>query len=201
MDIDIDFSDAQKVKSFFKDRIVLASQIENDDIKKHNVGVYFQSMPVDKELNIAAIPCLITGEQPRRDRAQELGYFKLDFLEVKMLRHFKSKAEIRELLKIPPDWSLLEREDIVTDVFQIRNHFDIVSKVKPKSIEEVADVLALIRPNKRVLLDEYLKNPKHVREHLLYKREAGEKSSFRLCHAVPYSMLIVLNLHIISAYL
>lgn len=201
MDIDIDFADAQKVKQHFKDRIVLASQVENDEIKKHNVGVYFQTIPLDKELNIAAIPCLITGEQPRRDRAQELGYFKLDFLEVKMLRHFKSKAEIRELLKIEPDWSLLEREEIVKNVFQIKNHFDIVSKVKPKSIEEVADVLALIRPNKRKLLEEYLKNPKQVRDNLLYRREEDEKSSFKHCHSLPYAMLIVLNLHIITAYM
>lgn len=200
MDIDIDFADAQAVKKLFKDRIVLASQIENDDIKKHNVGVYFQTIPIDKELNIAAIPCLITGETPRRDRAGELGYIKIDLLEVKLLQKFKSKSEIRQLLKIDPDWTMLENENIVQQLFQIRKHFDVVSQVRPKSIQELADVLALIRPNKRKLLDEYIKDPVKVRENLLYKREEGEKSSFRMAHALPYSMLIILNLHYINAY-
>jgi hypothetical protein len=41
---------------------------------------------------------------------------------------------------------------ITDQLFQLNGHFDIVSKMKPKTIYQLAMVLALIRPAKRYLV-------------------------------------------------
>lgn len=184
MDIDIDVKSSFVPKDVFD--IVHASIVENGDLRKHPAGVYFQIMPVDYDTNLAAIPY---------DKAEELGYFKIDMLHLSLLNNFVNKAEIKELLKQEPDWAMLEDKNIVTQLFQIKKHFDVVSQVKPTSVEELADVLALIRPNKRNLLEAYLKARKTVREKYLYVRDEGDRTSFRKSHAIAYALTIKLQMN------
>jgi len=184
MDIDIDISPETKPEDIFK--IIKASMIEKDEIKKHPVGVYFQNIPTDPITGLAAIPY--------KD-AEALGYYKIDMLHLNILKQFDSKSEIKSLLKKPTNWSLLEDRSIVENLFHIGKHFDIVYQVKPKSVLELADILALIRPNKIKLLDKYLKNRKLARQELYTKRS---KSDLRKSHAIPYALLIVLQLNIIE---
>jgi len=166
--------------------VVNASIVENGELRKHPAGVYFQSIPVDKETDLAAIPY---------NKAQECGYYKVDLLHLSLLNNFIDKNEIREFLKKEPDWQMLEDREIVVQLFQIKNHFDVVSRVKPKSVQQLADVLALIRPNKRKLLDAYLRSPDIIREKYLYVRDEGDKTSFRRSHAVAYALTIKLQMN------
>lgn len=187
MDIDIDVKSSFVPKDIFD--VVYASIVETDALRKHPAGVYFQMMSVDTETNLSAIPY---------NKAEELGYYKIDMLHLSLLNNFISKGEIRELLKQEPDWRVLEDEQTVSQLFQIKKHFDIVSKVKPTSVEELADVLALIRPNKRRLLDAYLRSPKEIREKYLYVREEGDKTSFRKSHSIAYALTIKLQMNSIK---
>lgn len=195
MDIDIDLADSDLAKKIFDDKITLASRVENGELIKHLVGVYLQDIPRDTETGLAAIPCILSSEEPRRDRALELGYFKIDFLHLDLLKNFKSKQEIRDLLRKEPDWKMLEDPDIVKRLFHIHRHFDVVFQVRPTSIEQLSDILALIRPNKIALLDKYLKNPADIRKELYTRRS---KTDMKKAHALPYAMLIVLNMHLIQ---
>ena len=115
MDIDIDISPETKPEDIFK--IIKASMIEKDEIKKHPVGVYFQNIPTDPITGLAAIPY--------KD-AEALGYYKIDMLHLNILKQFDSKSEIKSLLKKPTNWSLLEDRTIVENLFHIGKHFDIV---------------------------------------------------------------------------
>jgi len=195
MDIDIDLADDTAAKELFKGQLTLASRVENNELVKHLVGVYFQEIPEDPITGLAAVPCIVSGEEPRRDRALELGYFKIDFLHLDLLSKFKSKKEMRTLLRTPPDWSMLENPEIVKRIFHIHRHFDLVYQVRPTSVDQLADILMLIRPNKIGLLHKYLKNPADVKEELCTKRD---KTDLRLSHAIPYAMLIVLNMHLLK---
>jgi hypothetical protein len=193
MDIDIDFDNPEKVKKLFADKIVIASRVEDNELKKHNVGTYIQNIPKDKVTGLAAIPCMITNEKPKRDRAEELGYYKFDFLKASLLERVESKEELDRLIKTEPDWSLLEEPNFVKNLWHIGNHFDVVFQVKPKSILELADVMALIRPGKRGLLDKYLRDPEGIRTELYTKRAPED---MRKSHCLPYAMLIVVNMHL-----
>jgi len=185
MDIDIDLEpDFDPTKLFRK--IVPASQVKDGELAKHNVGYYFQEIPIDVITGYSAIPYKQT---------EEFGYYKIDLLKVNILKHFKSKQEMRQLVKEEPDWALLKDESVVKKLFHLGNHYDIVSKVQPTNVQELADVFALIRPHKKVLLDKYLKNPKRLRPELYTKRQAGD---MRKAHAIAYALLIVLQLHLIK---
>jgi hypothetical protein len=191
MDIDIDIAPEVDVEELFPN-VIRSSRIENDELKKHNVGYHFQNIAVDPITGFAAIPA--KPDKPV-DQLKEHGYIKIDMITVNLLKHFKSKEEMRELQEKEPDWSLLEDEEVVSKLFHLAKHFDVISRVKPRSIVALADVFALIRPNKLKMLDKYLSNPEQYREELFTKRDP---SDMRRAHALPYALLIVLQLHLIK---
>lgn len=187
MDIDIDFPTTFNVQTVLH-RAIPASMIKNGELTKHPCGYYFQTIPVDPFTNLAAIPY---------DKAEELGYFKIDFLHLSLLDYFKSKDEIRQLLQKQPNWNLLTDRNCVQKLFQLHRHYDLLVKIKPTSIIELADCIALIRPNKKHLIDEYLKDKQQTR-YKLYRQKNDDKSSFKRSHALAYALTIVLQLHLIE---
>lgn len=186
MDIDIDVSDNEFARSVLKNSI-RASMVENGILKPHLVGVYLQNMPVDAMTGLAAIPY---------DIADDYGFKKIDILHLSILENFSNKKQIKKLLKKQPDWRLLLDDEVIPKLFHLSKHADTLKKVKPSSIEELADTLALIRPNKNNLIDKYVKNKNEVRK-LLYKKV--DASDLRRSHAIPYAQIIVLQLHLIKA--
>ncbi len=187
MDIDIDLQTNFDPLDIFEEA-TRASMVKNNDLIKHNVGVYFQSIPIDSMTGLAAIPY---------QQAEEVGYFKVDFLHLSLLDVFETKEEIRELLKLEPDWSLLLKEDVVEKLFQIHRQYNLVSKLAPKSVEELADLIALMRPGKRHLVDAYIKDKALIREELYRKPDDG-KYYFKKAHSISYALNIVLQLHLIK---
>ena len=187
MDVDIDFPTTFNPLDYF-DTAIRASMVKNGKLVKHPAGIYFQDIPVDNITDLAAIPY---------KEAERLDFFKVDFLHLSLLDNFKHKDEIRALIEIEPDWLLLESPNIVQHLFQIHQHFDVIIQVKPKSVIELADCIALIRPAKRYLLDYYIKNPLIIRPEIYSKPENG-KYYFKKSHAIAYALTIVLQLHLIK---
>jgi DNA polymerase III alpha subunit len=185
MDIDIDLPPKFDVVKIFP-TAVPASIIEGGELKRHRVSYYLQNVPLDKVTGVAAVP---------HDETEQFGCHKIDFLTIKLLKEFKSKEEMYQLQEKEPNWNLFLKKDVVVKLFQLGDHFTILSKVKPRSILEVADVLALIRPNKKALLYKYLKDPNGTRDELFTR---GDAKDFRKSHAVAYAILIVLQLHLIE---
>ena len=188
MDIDIDFRSDFSPQTVFP-QAIQASRIQDNDIKKHPAGIYFQKIPVDKVTNLAAIPY---------DKASDYGFFKIDFLHLSLLDHFESKEEIRILSQTEPDWTLLQIPSVVSKLFQLHRHFDLVNQIKPCNVQELADCIALIRPAKRFLIPAYLKNKQATRVHL-YTKPTDGRPYFKKAHAIAYSLTIVLQLHLIKA--
>lgn len=190
-DIDIDVpSTFNPLEVFGTDVVVKASTYKDKKLTPHPCGVYFQNVPKDPLTNLSAITY---------KEATDLGCFKVDFLHLYVYDHFSSKDEIKQLIKIDPDWNLLEIPSVVKQLFQISNHFDIVNQVKPKSILELADCLALIRPQKRYALNAYLKNRIKIRNEELYKFNEGDGGyGFKKAHSIAYSCVIILQLHLIK---
>ncbi len=189
MDIDLDLKTNFDPLEYFP-QAICASMVKNGTLRKHPAGVYLQTIPKDDISNSAAIPY---------KEAEKVGYFKIDFLHLSLLDIFESKAEIRGLIRKEPDWSMLEDQETVEKLFQIHRHFDIVFKIKPKSVNDLADCMSIIRPAKRYLLEAYLQDKEKTRQ-LLYEIPADPtKYYFKLSHAISYSLNIVLQLHLIKA--
>lgn len=186
MDIDIDVSDNKKVRELIP-FAVRASIVENSEIKPHIVGMYFQNVPVDRLSGLSAIPY---------DIAEEYGYTKIDILNLSFLQYFDNKQQIRKLLQKEPDWNILLEDRHIEKLFHLSKHADVLKSIKPSSVEELADVLALIRPNKKHLIPKYIKDKVGTRKELYIKVDA---SDLRKSHAIPYAQIIVLQMHLIKA--
>ncbi len=187
MDVDIDFKTNFDPLDYF-DQAVRASRIFNDELVKHPAGAYLQNIPVDEMTGLSAIPF--------KD-AEELEYFKIDFLHLSLLDNFTTKNQIRKLVDVEPDWGLLYSAENVQKLFQIHKHYELIFKVKPTSVQELADCIALIRPAKRHLLDAYTQEPDLIRTEL-YRKPDDDKYHFKKPHAIAYAVTIVLQLHLIK---
>jgi len=186
-DIDIDLPGSFNMAKTFP-TWVRASLLTENKLTAHPCGYYPQNIPQDPYTKLSAIPY---------EMAEEIGFQKLDFLHVTVYDHFKSREEIEELVKIEPNWDLLLLPSVSTKLFQLAKHSDMLQSVKPKSILELADVLALIRPGKRNLLNLYLKDRVLGRQ-LLYSKGKDGSYGFKKAHAVSYAMVVVLQLHLVS---
>lgn len=186
MDIDIDLR-ADFDPGLIMKQAIPASIVKNGELTKHPCGHYLQTMPIDAHTGLAAIP---------HKEAEQFGFFKFDFLHIWPLDYFTSKHEMRRLLQIEPDWSLLEDPKQVEKLFQINRQADLVTQLKPRSIQELADCIAIIRPGKARLLQKYLKDKIGTRKEL-YVREEDGPYSFKKGHALAYAHTIVLCLHLI----
>jgi len=178
-DIDIDLK-SRTEKGEYGVRAIIHDQDRNR-IKPHPSGHYINSnIPVDGVTGMAAID--------HKD-ADELGFAKIDLLTNTSYDMFSSKQDVLDSLHKEPDWNLLLDEKFLKTLPQIGNHFDLVNKVKPKSIEDLADVLALMRPGKTHLLKSYLRNKDKVRPNLYRKPKSG--FTFKKSHAIAYAAMIV----------
>ncbi len=190
MDIDLDFSADFKPEKIFPN-IIQASQIKNNQLVKHPCGYYIQSVPVDKVTNLSAIPY---------KQASDFDLYKIDFLHVNdILSYFNSKKEIRLLVKKQPDWNLLENKQVVSNLFQLHRHYDLVNSIKPKSVNDLADCIALIRPGKKHLISRYLSLDSKVKQSAIDQLYTKTNLSYyKKPHAISYALMIVIQLHLIK---
>ncbi len=182
-DIDIDVPPTFSAKIF----PWAQASIVKKELSPHPCGVYPQRIPVDPYSKLAAIPY---------EQAEEVGYQKIDFLHLSVYQHFATQDEIESLLKKEPDWSLLELRSSHPKLFQPANHGDLLQELKPRSIEDLADVLALIRPAKKQLLGLYRKSRDMARQ-VIWEKNGGAYA-FKKSHALGYALVIVLQLHLIE---
>ena len=180
-DIDIDTKNRNDLLNLIKH--TPAGIVKDDVIKKHNTGVYVTDIPKDPLQGVSSIDYA---------EAEDRGYFKLDILNA-IYEDVKDEDHLLKLISAEPDWSLLGHKEIVEQLFHVHNHFDIVSKLKPNSVEDLAAVLAIIRPAKRNLLNESWTT---IREKVWEKPQDGTYF-FKKSHAVGYALAIVLQLNLL----
>lgn len=188
MDIDIDVSNKfSRTEAFPQGRI--ASMVREKDLVQHPVGMYFQNIPIDEVTGLSAIPY---------DAAEDLNFRKFDFLHLSLLDVFQTREELLALSEIEPDWSMLMNRDVVKNLFHIHRHYDLLQLVMPKSIQELADCIALIRPAKKHMIAAYLNDPIKVRANLYAKPIDDKLIYFKKSHAIAYAVNIVIQMNLIS---
>lgn len=182
-DIDIDVADREKLLSLIPHVPAMIKQ--NGKERRHNTGVYFHEIPVNPFNGISNID--------HKD-AEELGYFKVDVLNVGMYKNIDSIDTMDRLLEMEPVWDLLQYEEIVSQLFHIHNYFDIVSKMQPRSIPQLAAVLAIIRPAKRHLVGK----PWDEVFATVWDRPDSDEYYFKKSHAHAYATAIVLQVNMLA---
>tara|TARA_B100000989_G_scaffold156330_2_gene116715 strand:+ start:31042 stop:31626 length:585 start_codon:yes stop_codon:yes gene_type:complete len=181
-DIDIDTKDRNILLDLIKH--TSAGIVKDNIIKKHNTGVYVTDIPTDPLQAISSIDY---------NEAEDRGYFKLDILNVGIYEEVENEDHLIKLMSAEPDWNLLQHKEIVEQLFHIHNHFDIIKKLKPNSVEQLAAVLAIIRPAKRKLLNESWDT---INKEVWAKPTDGTYF-FKKSHAVGYALAIILQLNLL----
>ena len=180
-DVDIDFFDRDSTLKLFKH--TPATIIKDEKVEKHNTGVYFHAIPEHPVTGHASLDY---------KQAEDRGYFKIDCLNVNIYKEVKSEQELVELMIQEPDWDMLNDKNIVDQLFHLNGHYEIVSTLKPKSIEQLAAVLAIIRPAKRYLLKQ---NWDEIKINV-WKKPTDGSYFFKKSHAVAYAQAVVVQMNL-----
>lgn len=185
-DIDIDFADRDKALKCFKH--IRASRVENGNRVKHNTGVYMNEVPYDPMLDLASVDY---------KEAEKYGYFKLDFLNVSIYKDIRNEEHLEQLMNKEPLWDLLEQEDFVNLLFHVNGHTDICQQMKPRSVEQLAAVLAIIRPAKRHLIG----TPWETVMNEVWTKPEGDEYFFKKSHATAYAVSVVVHMNLLCEQL
>ena len=178
-DIDIDFAHRNQVLGRLKHRVA-----KLDTGKKHNTGIYVTEIPHNPVDALSTIDYKL---------AEDRGYFKLDFLNVSIYDKVKDEDHLKELMNKEPLWELLETKDFCDLVFHVSGHHTLIKKLKPRSIEQLAAVLAIIRPAKRHLQDDDWQT---ILSQVWIKPDDGEYY-FKKAHAFGYAVAVVVHMNLI----
>ena len=178
-DIDIDFADRDVILSMLSHRV---AKLDNN--KKHNTGIYATEIPHNPVDNLATIDY---------KTAEDRGYFKLDFLNVSIYKDIENEQHLQQLMEREPLWDLLTHEEFSTQLFHVGDHSHILQQTKPQSVEQLAAVLAMIRPAKRHLVNETWPT---ILESVWVAPTDGSYY-FKKAHAISYAMAVIVHMNLL----
>lgn len=162
------------------------------------IGIYneeqlkFVPHPSGYVINETSLEDAFTGlfPVPFQD-IDETQAMKVDLLTNTSYGLFSSKEEVlyyrNKIHKF--DFSLLQKRDFVEQLPHISNHFYVLVDIQPQSPMQLADVLALIRPGKVHLIDQYKASPEKTRQMLYTRPHKG--MYFKKSHATAYAVMIL----------
>lgn len=151
-DVDLDVVDREWAIASL-DHPTNASQLQvrhgKNVLVPHNTGVYLQRILTDPVTGLASLPY---------EQAEQAGFFKLDLIRYSVYDRAKNRAELVELSEriAQGDFPWEEfldpihygRDDGLT---QLGKWLHVVQKYPPNSVEDVACLIAMIRPAKQHL--------------------------------------------------
>lgn len=184
-DIDIDFANRDNILSLLK--TTPASIVRDGKLTKHNTGVYVSDIPVD--------PFTGQASMDHHD-AEDIGYVKLDFLNVNLYSQVKDEAHLQELLAQEPDWAKLYDPEFCAQLIHIGSHYDTLIKMPEPcdSIPRMAMLLSVIRPAKRHLIGQ----PWAEVAKTVWEKPEDDSYYFKKSHAVAYAHLVVVHMNLLS---
>jgi DNA polymerase III alpha subunit len=178
-DVDIDFADRTLALSFLDH--IPASIISKNKIEKHTTGVYFHVVPVDPLSNLCSIDY---------DRASMMNCYKIDLLNVSVYQQIKDEEQLLNLINCEIDFKIFDDESFTSKVIHFSNHAPLVSQLKPRSIEHIAMILALIRPGKKYLISDAISNGLSSIQDKIWLDENNGLFTFKKSHSFGYAMLV-----------
>lgn len=181
-DIDIDIKDRNEILS--KIKYVSATMTVKEEVKQHNVGVYIQNIPADPLTNLSIYDY---------EEADELGYFKIDFLNNTIYDGIKNEAELNRLMNIEPNWDALLDKDFCKKIAHIGNWYWLILEKQPASVEELAMFLAIIRPAKKHLQNRTWDD---IKKEVWIKDD--EKYHFKRSHSISFALSLVVQMNLLQ---
>jgi len=184
-DIDIDVADREQALALLAH--TAASIIKQDKNAKHNTGVYFTAIPADPFTGRASLDY---------EAAEEIGYVKVDVLNVGLYQQVKNEEHLNKLMQQEPAWDRLYDPEFCARLIHIGAHYDTLVRMPEavNSMPRLAMFLAVIRPAKRHLIG---RTWQEVAESV-WEKPADDGYYFKKAHAISYAHLVAVNINLIS---
>ena len=183
-DIDIDFADRDQVLKLIS--ATPARQITQNQVRRHNSGVYVTDIPWDPVNACAAIDY---------ETAEQLGYFKIDMLNMTVYQLIKDQAHYEQMLATDPPWSRLWTDpEWAKNLAHVGNYTELLQSMRPDSIPRMAAFISVIRPGKA-----HLQNQPWDRVfESVWDGDDSRGFVFKKSHAISYAALVALHMNLIN---
>lgn len=183
-DIDIDLPDRTKLLALIDH--VPARQTVNNQIRRHNSGVYVTSIPYDPVNACAAIDY---------QEAEQRGYFKIDLLNMTVYQQVRDPEHYEQLLAQEPNWPRLWTDSAwAQQLVHVGNYVDLLATMRPDSIPRMAAFISVIRPGKAHLQnrpwDEVFAG--------VWDGDDSRGYTFKKSHALGYAQLVALHMNLLT---
>ena len=183
-DIDIDLADREQLLKLIQ--VIPAQQVHQGQIRRHNSGVYPTDIPYDPVYACAAIDY---------ETAEQLGYFKIDLLNMSVYQLIQSPDHYKEMLAQEPPWSRLWTDPVwAKNLVHIGNYVDLLNKMRPDSIPRMAAFISIIRPGKAHLQNQ----PWDQVFSSVWDGDDTKGFVFKKAHAVGYAALVSLHMNLLN---
>ena len=183
-DIDIDVADRDAVLKLIAH--TPASQWRENQLVKHNTGVYVTAVPQESVQGFASFDY---------QSSEQLGYVKLVIINNGVYQMVRDHAHLDQLLATEPQWSKLDQRDFFNQVVHIGNHWDLYRRLREplNSIPRMAMFLAMIRPAKRDLVT---KKWAEIAQSVWVKPTDGSYF-FKKSHSLSYALLVQIHMNLL----
>jgi hypothetical protein len=183
-DVDIDFADREQILNLVQH--IPARQIVQNQVRRHNSGVYVTTIPYDPVNNCAAIDY---------ETAEQRGYFKIDFLNMGVYQLIKSPEHYKEMLDAEPPWARLWQDPAwAGQLVHVGNYTELLKSMRPDSIPRMAAFISIIRPGKSHLQN---KTWSDVFDSV-WDGDDSRGYTFKKSHALSYAALVALHINLLN---
>jgi hypothetical protein len=183
-DIDIDFANRDQLLELIY--ATPARQLTQGQVRRHNSGVYVTDIPYDAVNKCAAI---------EYEQAEQLGYFKIDLLNMSVYQLVKDPTHYQTMLATTPPWERLWTDpEWAKQLVHVGNYTDLLNTMRPDSIPRLAALISIIRPGKAHLQNK----PWTEVFETVWDGDDSRGFVFKKSHAISYSMLVTLHMNLLN---
>jgi hypothetical protein len=183
-DVDIDLADRTQLLNLIQ--AVPARQMHQDQVRRHNSGVYVTDIPYDPINECASIDY---------EEAERRGYFKIDLLNMTVYQLIKSPEHYAEMLAKEPNWSRLWTDtEWAKQLVHVGNYTELLKDMKPDTIPRMAAFIAIIRPGKAHLQN----RPWSEVFESVWDGDDSRGFVFKHSHSISYAALVALHMNLID---
>jgi hypothetical protein len=183
-DIDIDLADREQLLKLIQ--VIPARQVIQNQVRRHNSGVYPTNVPYDPVNACASIGY---------EAAEQLGYFKIDLLNMSVYQLIQSPEHYQRLLLQDPPWTRLWNDPVwAKNLAHVGNYTDLLNKMRPDSIVRMAAFISIIRPGKAHLQSQ----PWDQVFASVWDNDDSKGFVFKKSHAVSYAALVSLHMNLLN---
>ena len=183
-DIDLDLADRDQLIQLI--HAIPARQLQQGQVRRHNSGVYVTDIPYDPVNACASIDY---------EQAEQLGYFKIDLLNMSVYQLIKSPEHYEQIMAQEPVWAQLWTNiEWAKQLVHVGNYTDLLETMRPDSIPRMAAFISIIRPGKAHLQN----RPWAEVFESVWDGDNSRGFISKHAHAIGYATLVALHMNLLS---